>query len=677
MSTAVVAAASPVERPAAKTLSGSIGRPVSDRIREDLDAGLTRGERVRLGLRIGTALAAGVLLAAAVAIDWVFPTEQQPIAACLKALAAILVLLPILREAAAGLFTAEPDAYSSQLVALASLAALSVGDFATAALIPIILSVAFFLEERSILGAQAAIEGLKQLQARKARRQQADGTTLEVPVEQIAVGDTIVVHPGETIPADGTVLAGRSAVDQSTITGESVPEDVGPGSGVFAGTINQNGLIQVEVASAADESTLGRVLDLLREAERSKTDMLRLIERYAKYLVFAVLLIAGITLFLSRDLSRAIAVLVVGCPGPFILAGPAAMVAALAAASRNGILVKNAKFLETMTEVDSVIFDKTGTVTQGRLRVAGLAPADGSERDLIEAAAVCGRASQHPVSRAIADHGGEVLDQPLPEIVRADEESGRGVIAETTTGRLWLGRRTWLADQGFTVPEEPEHTGPIVWSAVEDDAGKRCLGAVLLADEVRPDAADVVEDLGRLGVERVTLLTGDRRPVAQHIAGRLGVGNVVAEVLPAHKLDVVRAERNAGYRVMVVGDGVNDAPALAGGDLGVAMGANGAEIALRSADLVLMTERLDRIPFAMRLARRTRTTIHRNVIGGAGLTMVMLGLASAGLISPIAGAILQNVGELFVILNSATLLKTGWTPETAPGTHTATPGGGG
>ena len=341
----------------------SASTPVTKRIQQDLDAGMTRGEQIRLGLRIGTAMAAGVLLVAALAVDSLFPVEQKPISESLKAIAAILVLLPILREATIGLLTGSTDAYSAQLVAIASLAALSVGDFVTAAIIPIILSVAFFLEERSVLGAQAAIEGLKSLQAKKARRIDGDGVEHEVSTDDLSLGDVVLVRPGETIPADGEVIDGYSAIDQSSITGESTPQDVGPGASLFAGTINHNGLLQVEVTNAGNTSTLGKILDLLRDAEQSKTEVLRLIEGYAKYFVLGVLLIAGISLFLSRDISRAIAVLVVGCPGPFILAGPAAMVAALAAATRKGVLIKNAKFLESLTEVDSVIFDKTGTVT--------------------------------------------------------------------------------------------------------------------------------------------------------------------------------------------------------------------------------------------------------------------------------------------------------------------------
>ena len=508
-----------------------------------------------------------------------------------------------------------------------------------------------------MLGAQAAIEGLKSLQAKRACRLESDGTERQVNSEDLRIGDLVLVRPGETVPADGEITEGHSAVDQSTITGESTPQDVGPGSKLFAGTVNHNGLVRFKVTSAGNTSTFGKILKLLSEAESSKTEVLRLIESYAKYFVLGVLLIAGVNLVLSRDLSRAIAVLVVGCPGPFILAGPAAMVAALAAATRKGILVKNAKFLETLTEVDAVIFDKTGTVTEGKLQVNSLMVHDSQESELLLAASICANASQHPVSRAIMAYAEkQQISLPLDQS-DAQELPGRGVTVDTENGRFLLGRRKWIGESGVDLPPEPEHAGPIVWVATGTDSGCRCLGAILLADQARNDAKQALEDLKQMGVMRTTLLTGDRRQVASRIATEVGAEHVVAEVLPEHKREVVKTERDAGYRVMVVGDGVNDAPALAESDIGVAMGTAGAEIALHSADIVLMTERLDRLPYAVDLARRTRKTIHCNVIVGVGLTVLMLVLASAGIISPIAGAIVQNVGELFVIVNSAALLR--------------------
>ncbi|REJ88412.1 MAG: cation-transporting P-type ATPase [Planctomycetota bacterium] len=638
----------------------SAASPVlSRRIERELDSDLTRGERWNLGLRIGTALAAAVLLLAAHAIAWRAPAEQRPVVELLKVIAAVLVVAPILRTAAAGVWNWRSDTYSAQLVSLAALAALAVGDFTTAALIPIILSLASFFEERSVLGARAAIDGLRSLQARTANVQQPGGGEQSVPVEQLRAGDVVVVRAGELVPTDGVVRRGHSTIDQSLITGESVPEDVAPGSQVFEGTANCNGVLSIEVQSAGEGTTLGRVLELLRDAEQSRTSVLRLVDAYAKYFVFGVLLVAGVTLFLTRDVSRAIAVLVVGCPGPFILAGPTAIVAALAAASRQGILIKNARFLEALTDVNSVILDKTGTVTLGVLDVERVIRSDPelADEQVLRAAAICSEGSQHPISRAIVRFVTAKELRPDAAAANVEELPGRGVIADVPSGRLFLGRRSWIESMNVEMPPQPDHAGPIVWVAAESDGVIRCLGAVLLADHPRPEAREAVRELHELGVEYATLLTGDRRAVAERVAEELDIEHVVPEVLPEQKLEVVRAERDAGRRVLVVGDGVNDGPALAGGDVGVAMGAAGAQIALRSADVVLMSDSLRRLPLAIRLARTTCATIHVNVLAGAGLTLGMLGLASGGMISPIAGAVLQNIGELFVIVNSARLLR--------------------
>jgi len=521
----------------------------------------------------------------------------------------------------------------------------------------VILSIAFFLEERSVLGAQSAIFGLQALQSNTARRITSDTSEEIVAANQLTPGDIVIVGPGESIPADGTVQHGHSAIDQSSMTGESTPHEVAPGGKVFAGTMNLNGVIRVEVTSSGEDTTLSKILDLFQEAERSKTQVLRLVEQYAKYFVLGVLLIAGITLFLTHDVSRAITVLVVGCPGPFLIAGPAAMVASLAVASRQGILVKNAKFLEALSNVNSVVFDKTGTVTTGMLQVASVMTYDITENDLLVAVLPATSSNQHPVAKAVAQYAKQ-NDIRNDEEVDIEEVPGRGVLVIHSDHKIALGRRSWLESLGIEMPPEPEHSGPMVWAGrIQNDGGSAALGCFLLSDTPREDARQTVQQLHALGVERTVLLTGDRTAVAHSVAETVQIDEVISEVLPSEKLQVVELEKQAGYDVMVVGDGVNDAPALAAGTIGVAMGAAGADITMRSADIVLMTHQLDRLPYAVMLARKTKKTIHQNVLIGAGLTLLMLVLASGGAITPIAGAILQNVGEAFVIINSAAILR--------------------
>lgn len=629
---------------------------VAHRIQNDLDAGLSSYEKWRMGIRFGTALLAASLLGVGLLIDQIMPVEQHALAASLQAIAAVLVIAPILWEAVYGLFQDSPEYYSAQLVCIAALAAFAVGDFTTAVIVPVILSLAFFLEERSILGANSAIAGLQALQSKDARRLDAEGAERTVPAADLQPGDVVVIGPGESVPADAMVIHGHSAIDQSSITGESTPEEVEPDAQIFAGSMNLTGVLRAKVTSAGNQTTLAKVLELFQEAERSKTRTLRLVEQYAKYFVLAVLLIAGITLFLTHDVTRAITVLVVGCPGPFLIAGPAAMVAALAVASRNGILIKNARFLEVLSEVNSVVFDKTGTVTTGQLEVSRIVSFDESESYILEHVLAGTAANHHPVSKAIARYG-KTHKLSSAEASQVEEVPGRGLRIHYPDQRVvLLGRESWLNAEGIATPEII-HSGPMVWAGEIKNDAVGLLGCICLSDQPRPEATEVVEKLHRLGVERTVLLTGDRQAVADQIGQEIRVDEIVAEVLPSEKLQVVELEKQAGYDVMVVGDGINDAPALAAGNVGVAMGVEGADITMRSADIVLMTHQLDRLPMAMLLSRKTKTTIHRNVVIGAALTLGMLGLAAAGSITPISGAILQNVGEAFVILNSAAILR--------------------
>ena len=642
----------------------NLSAPASASLNRSLDVPLTYGERFRIVVQLGSAMLASALLA----VGWIQlrygPPELRDIAELITAIAACVVLLPILLIAARGVWRQDAGTMTEQLVALASLAALASGDFITAALVPIIMNIGHFLEERSILGAQAAIEGLRHLHARRATIIDADGER-DVDPATLKQGDILLVRPGDVIATDGQVIDGESAVDQSPVTGESTPEDVQPNSQVYAGSINLVGVLRVRVSRTGNQTVLGRVVDLLRGAEQSKTPVLKLIEQYACYYVPVILTVAAVVLFISRDVSRAVAVLVVGCPGAFVLAGPTAMIAALAVGSRLGILIKNTRFLESLADVDAVVLDKTGTVTLGQLQLDSCVPLNGQdETQTLELATRCAIGSRHPASRAIVSAAKErgLRIQDAAE-GRTTELSGKGVSWESDGITLLLGRREWIVEKGIDLPDDPEHAGSITWLAKverQNDATTRtALGCFMLADMPRPEAKKALTELRDLGVKNSILLTGDRRQVAEKVGQLLEVDQVIAEVLPEQKLDVVNRCRDEGNTVMVVGDGINDALALASGDVGVALGAAASDVALRSADVALMNNDLTRLPAAVRLARRTRFTIHWNVAAALGIALFFVGLASAGVVTPVFGAILHNVGELFVIVNSARLLGFG------------------
>jgi len=636
----------------------TIATPASHQAQRSLDVPLTLAEQGRIVVQLGTAMLAAALLA----VGWLQreygPEDLRSLADLIIAVAALIVAAPIFWEAIRGTITGDRNTMTEQLVALATLAAMMTGNFVTATLIPVILNLGHFFEERSVLGAQAAIEGLRQLHARSAVLVTPDGER-EVDPDSLTAGDVLLVRPGDVIAADGTVIDGASAVDQSPVTGESAPEDVEVDSPVYAGTVNLSGLIRVRVTKTGKQTALGRVVELLREAEQSKTPAMKLIDQYAGYYVPIILIVAGVVLFITHEMSRAVAVLVVGCPVAFILAGPTAMIAALATASRLGILIKNTRFLESLSDVDTVVLDKTGTVTLGKLELVETRPVEGVEpQRVLERAAECAMASRHPVSRAVM----EAADTPpvVDASLRIEEIPGKGVLARGNHRTVMLGRREWIAQRGADMPANPDHPGPIVWVAESDgdgdDAVPRPLGCLLLADVPRPEAKQALAELRRLGLVRSVLLTGDRREVAEQIGAALNTDEVIAEVLPEQKLEVIRRERAQGRIVMMVGDGVNDALALATGDVGVALGAVASDVALRSADVALMTNDLGRLPLTVLLARQTRRTINQNIGIGLLISVGFVAAASIGWIGPLMAAVLHNFGEVFVLGNSARLL---------------------
>jgi Cd2+/Zn2+-exporting ATPase/Cu+-exporting ATPase len=541
-----------------------------------------------------------------------------------------------------------------RLVAIAVIASISIGQYEIAILVPLLFALGHFLEERSVLGAQAAIEGLRKLRAREATLILSDGSEQSVAVESLKIGDEVLVRPGDVIPADGTVVRGQSAIDQSAVTGETVPEDVSPGDAVYAGTINVSGLIRVQVTHTGEATAIGKVLDTLREAERSKAPIMQVLERYAGYYMPFVLLIALATVLLTRDVNRAVALLVVACPCAIVLAGSTAMVASLAVASRLGILIKNTRFLEVLGDVKTVILDKTGTVTLGQLDVVGVhLIGTVSEQDLMSCAAACAYGSRHPISRAVAR---ECHAEGIPACEEIDftEHPGKGMEVQLDGSSLKLGSASWLKVGAKDQSAIHDHVGPVVWAKRDN----QLLGAILLADRPRPEAREALDSLRAMGVRRIVLLTGDRQEVACEMAAYLGVDDYRAEMLPTAKLAVVEQEASSGQRVLVVGDGVNDAPALARADVGVAMGAMGSDIAIQSADIALMSNDIRRIGTAIRLARVTRHAITINIAIGIGSALLMITLASAGYVGAVWGALLHNISAAIVLINSARILRT-------------------
>ncbi|HMA49444.1 MAG TPA: cation-translocating P-type ATPase [Magnetospirillaceae bacterium] len=615
---------------------------------------LSRKERRALALRLTLSLAAAGCLVLSIGLEALNPA-QRDVAQLVAGIAAVLVGVPALAAAWQSLRWPDLHGVTDQLVALAFIAAWATGDLITATLLPLIMMVGHILEERSLLGSQEAIRALTRLTETNARRIGGDGEIEEIAATSLRSGDLIEVRAGDRIPADGTVEEGSSSVDTASITGESVPVDVDPGAPVFNGSINLDGRLIVRITHVGGETTLGRVIALMQEAENTKPAVTRLLERYAgRYMIF-VLLLSACVWFLSGSTAGMLAVLVASCPCALVLAAPATSIAAIAVASRHGILVKGTAFLEQLAGVDAVVFDKTGTLTVGELRLVGTeAQPEIKVPELIRLAASLGAASSHPVSRALTAQIPETERHGIAEI---RETRGLGIVGRLSGKPVALGRAQLFTELGVKAPPPPaSHLGPI--AGVSRDGA--FLGWLLLADEMRPEAKAAVAELQDLGLRRQLLVTGDRAAEARRVAEKLAVGTVHAEALPAQKMQFVLDEIKNGYRPMVVGDGINDALALKVGAVGVAMGAQGTDVALASADLVLMTNDLRRLGTCVRLSRRCRRTILVNVSVGLGWTVLVIALAAGGLLGTsgaLVAAILHNAGTLAVMANAGRLLK--------------------
>jgi Zn2+/Cd2+-exporting ATPase len=560
-------------------------------------------------------------------------------------------------------------------VAIAVLASFASGHYQEAGVVAFFMLMGEFIESRTAEGARASIESLIKLTPTKARR--TKGTEEEeVAVKDLAIGDTIRIRPGDNVAADGVILTGQGSFNQANITGESLPVDKKPGDEVFAGTQNLTGVLEVKVTRAGTDTTLGRVRDLILAAEKTKLPIMRIVDQYMGFYTPLVLVIGALVWAFTQDLSRVIAVFIVSCPCAFILATPTAMVAALSAAARLGILIKNVADIELAARINSFIFDKTGTLTTGKLAVSRLAPiGTTTPADLLRLAASAEKYSNHPTAKALAQLAGEA-GVPLAEPQNFAETAGRGIKATVDGAAILVGRAAWLQDNKVTEDflKSVDLNEAEGWSLIFVARDGQCIGWVGLQDQTRVEARESLADLKQIGVRRIAMVSGDREPVAIRVAKEIGCEETVGECLPQNKVEFVRRMKAKGYRVAVVGDGVNDAPALAAGDLGIAMGAAGSEVAIHSATIALMNNDLRRLPVLVRLSRQTRAVINQNFLMGVVFVIGGLVLAAMKYINPIVAALMHVAGSLLVVFNSARLVRHGEELEPFHGTAPAAAG---
>jgi Cd2+/Zn2+-exporting ATPase len=625
-------------------------------LQEDLSAEQTRSKQLRVSIAMLATLAGGVLLVNS-GIGRFFYEPESFNVEIFAMLGALLLGAPIVIHAIRSLLRGE--SHMDELAALGIVAAFATENYVAAGLIGFFMLLSELVETRTALGARASIESLIRLTPVRANLIDADGTEREVKVSELRAGDRIRVRPGDNVSADGEVDDGLSSVNEATITGESLPVDKVPGMQVFAGTNNLTGVLDIRVTKAGGDTTLGKVQSLIIQAEQTKIPIMRIIDRYISWYVPTILMIAAIVWVFTRNVNQSITILVISCPCALILATPTAMVAAISAAARLGVLVKNVADLEVAGKMTALVFDKTGTVTTGRLYVTRLTPAEGVEPgELLAEAAAAEQMSKHPAARALQEVAKEArLSLPATKDFR--ETPGKGVTATVNSSRILVGRDTFLKENGVDVsanidPRLQEEQGFSTLYVAKDS---RCIGWIGLQDKTRPEARKAIAELMDIGIKRVTMLTGDRSEVANRVAGELGCTDYKAHCLPQDKLAIVEQIKRDGHTVVVIGDGINDAPALAAGDLGIAMGAAGSDVAINSASIALMNDDLRRIPFLVQVSRKTRGVINQNL--AFGVAFIIVGISMSKFVPPAVAAFLHFASSLVVVFNSARLVRYG------------------
>ncbi len=578
--------------------------------------------------------------------------------------AIVLCGVPIILEAVVGLITVF-DIKADVLVSLALIASVATGEIFAAGEVAFIMQLGALLEDLTVARARAGIERLVKLTPQTARRVTASGTEELIPAEEVRPGDTLRVLPGETIPVDGVIISGDTSVDQSVMTGESLPVDKGAGDEVSSGAVNRFGSFDMRAERVGEDSSIQRMLRLVQSADAGKAKIVGLADRWATWIVVIALSAAAVTWAVTGEIIRAVTILVVFCPCALVLATPTAIMAAIGNATKHGFLVREGDALERLAAVERVCFDKTGTLTRGELRVVSVKSClDGlSDDGLYALAAAAESRSEHPLGRAIvscrrASGGG------IPESEGFAMLPGKGVSASVSGREVLAGRRELLEGRGAMIPGEllseaaaaTENGSTVAFIAVDG----RAAGIIALADTLRPDAAETIAGVKSAGFTPV-LLTGDHPGAAGSIAAGVGIDELHAGCLPEDKLRYIDEYQSAGSGVCMIGDGINDAPALKKADAGIAMGGVGSDIAIDAADIALVNDDIAELPHLLRLSRRMMRTIKLNIAFSMCLNFLAIGLAIPGVLGPVVGALVHNAGSVLVIINSSLLL--GWSEK--------------
>ena len=547
---------------------------------------------------------------------------------------------------------------SALLISIAMFAAIAIGDLFAAGEVAFIMALGALLEDATTNRAKKGLQKLLTLAPTQGRRIRGGKEEL-VPAEQIQKGDLLRILPGETIPVDGAIVSGETSVDQSIMTGESLPVDKTVGDDVFCGTINRFGSIDITATKVGEDSSLQKLIRMVQDAENKQAPMQRIADRAASWLVPVALLIAILAYVFSGNIVTAVTVLVVFCPCALVLATPTAIMAAIGQATKHGVIIKSGEALEKMGKVDTIAFDKTGTLTYGRLEVSDVRPTSDAltGEDLLTLAASAEGKSEHPLGKAIVAHAKAQSLSPL-DSQDFQMDAGKGIAAQIGEKHLLCGSEKYLREHGVplddaasTILDQLRTEGK---ASILVAAEGKCIGVIGLSHILRPEAKDMVSRLDAMHAKTV-LLTGDNRKTADYFAGRVGIAEVRAELLPEEKVGSIESLRKEGRKVCMIGDGVNDAPALKTADVGVAMGSMGSDIAVEAADIALMSDDISKIPYLKRLSNATVATIKLSITLSMCINAAAIVLSLLELLNPTTGALVHNAGSCFVVLIAALL----------------------
>lgn len=567
--------------------------------------------------------------------------------------AIVLCGVPIIMEALIGLIT-KFDIKADVLVSLALIASVCIHEDFAAGEVAFIMQLGGLLEELTVARARAGIEKLVHLTPQTARVL-TDGVEKIIPAEEVSIGDRIRVRPGETVPVDGVILTGQTSINQAVMTGESLPVDKTAGDEVSSGTVNQFGAFEMEATKIGEDSSIQRMIKLVQSADADKAKIVGLADRWATWIVVIALSAAGLTWLFSGEIIRAVTILVVFCPCALVLATPTAIMAAIGNATKHGFLVREGDALERLAKVNKITFDKTGTLTYGTPVVTAIKSVSSySEDEIYYYAAATEKLSEHPLGKAIV----RCYEKNVPAVSDFHMEPGEGVSARVEEKMIYAGNEKLFEKLGISLSgagkaEQYTNQGStVIYVAIDQILA----GYLVLSDTVREESGQMINQLNTLGITPV-LLTGDHKNAASFIAGKLGITDYKANCLPEEKLNTIESLQAAGDAVCMIGDGINDAPALKKANVGIAMGGVGSDIAVEAADIALVDDEIKELPHLLALSKRMMTTIKINLTFSMSLNFLAITLAITGLMGPVVGALVHNAGSVAVIINSALLLK--------------------